>query len=137
MKYLKKSDIEGFMIATVVIWLVVLFSILGHCSTQPRPNSLGVPQTYESPWAYMIGSPANVNVFSSNGRYYTNVEFKAFGASMLNTVPVLFCGNQQALFKDARLRAVTYRIGATRNYQGIGCHELLGNDNGAIVIEEE
>jgi len=85
----------------------------------------------------MIGSPSSVDVFSNGEHYYTNVEFKAFGASMLNTVPILFCGNQRTLFKDKKLRAVTYRIGATRNYQGIGCHDLLDNNNGVIVLEED
>ena len=135
-RHIKKA-INDIIMFIGILWIIVFFSLFCHCSTQLRPNSLGIPQVYDSPWAYMVGSPANVTMFSSGGRFYTNVEFKAFGASMLNTVPILLCGNQKALFKDGRLRAVTYRIGATRNYQGIGCHELLGNDNGVIVIEEE
>ncbi len=132
-----KQRINNIVTFIGLVWLILVFAIFCHCTTQPRPNSLGVPQIYDSPWMYMIGSPSSVDVFSNGEHYYTNVEFKAFGASMLNTVPILFCGNQRTLFKDKKLRAVTYRIGATRNYQGIGCHDLLDNNNGVIVLEED
>ena len=124
----------GYM-ALLALIVTVLVSV-GHCATQnARPNSLGVYQTYTNPWSYMVGEPVRVSPFEDNGNYYTNVEFKALGASMLNTVSILFCGNEVSAFGDGHLRAVTYRTGATRSYRGIGCHEILPIQSGVIVIE--
>lgn len=119
-----------------VIALVILFSTLGHCTVQPRPNSLGVFQTYESPYTYMVGAPVRVAVFEEKGNYYTNVEFKALGASMLNTVNILFCGNAEDVFRDGRLHVVTYRIHATRLYRFVGCHDIMPGDLGVFVMED-
>jgi hypothetical protein len=122
-----------------LLWLVAMVLILGsvgHCATQnARPNSLGVLQTYTNPWSYMVGSPVRVATFEDNGNYYTNVEFKALGASMLNTVSILFCGNETSAFGDGHLRAVTYRTSVARSYRGVGCHEILPTQSGVIVIE--
>jgi hypothetical protein len=118
-----------------VVFLIMAVTNLGHCAVSARPNSLGVFQTYENPYTYMVGAPVHVELFEAKGHFYTNVEFKALGASMLNTVPILFCDDEQSAFADGQLRAVTYRIRATRSYQGIGCHEILPIQGGVIVIE--
>lgn len=123
----------GYMF--VVLLLVMALVSTARCAVSARPNSLGVFQTYENPWSYMVGSPVRVNLYESKGHYYTNVEFKALGASMLNTVPILFCEDEQAAFADGQLRAVTYRIRATRSFQGIGCHEILPIQSGVVVIQ--
>lgn len=130
-----KERLPIAMLILLILWFIAMFATLGRCSTQPRPNGLGVLQTYDNPWTYMVGAPVHVNLFENKGHYYTNVEFKALGASMLNTVPVLFCGNQLGAFEDSKLRAVTYRTQAARNYQSIGCHEILPIDAGVIVLE--
>jgi hypothetical protein len=112
----------------------LLLSQLGHCSSvENRPNSLGVAQVYESPYTYTVGSPVKVDLFEEKGQYYTNVAFKPFGTSMLNTQVLLFCGSQEDFFTDSQLRAVIYRINATRKYEGIGCHDLLR----VLLIKEE
>jgi hypothetical protein len=126
-----------FILTLVLLgWTILITSALGHCATQnARPNSLGVLQTYTNPWTYMVGSPVRVATFEDNGNYYTNVEFKALGASMLNTVSILFCGNETSAFGDGHLRAVTYRTSVARSYRGVGCHEILPTQSGVIVIE--
>lgn len=127
--------IGGFLLSFIIALMLTCGAELSHGTTQPRPNSLGVFQTYNSPYSYMIGAPVRVNLYQYDGRYFTNVEFKALGASMLNTVPILFCGNALDQFGDGRLRAVTYRTQAARSFRGIGCHEILPNAAGVIVIE--
>lgn len=128
-----------WLLLIAVSYLIVFTALFSeaHCTTQPRPNSLGVLETYDSPWTYMVGSPVTGSVFRDGDNVYTNVEFKPLGASMLNTVPILFCGNEQKTFNDVRLRAVTYRIRSTRTFRGIGCHDILPTDQGVMVVEEE
>lgn len=139
-----KEILDRYIIAPLVFIILILSLMLvmscpvAHGETiENRKNNLGVLQTYDSPWMYMVGSPVRVNVFEEKGQYYTNVEFKALGASLLNTVPIMFCGDQESAFGDGRLRAVTYRITATRSYRGVGCHEILPLDVGVIVLEGE
>ena len=111
-----------------IVGLVAAFLLLsqqGYCATTARPNGLGVLQTYENQYTYMVGSPARVGLFEHNGNYYTNVGFKAFGASMLNTETILFCGDLTGTFTDGRLRVVVYRTQAAHAYQGVGCHDIL------------
>lgn len=125
------------IIAAIVLTLIIVLGSQGYCATsQPRPNSLDLFDTYESPYMYMVGAPVRLNLFEdTKGHYFTNVEFKALGASMLNTVPLLFCGSVEEAFADTQLRAVTYRIKATRSYQGVGCHDILPTNSGVIAIE--
>lgn len=143
MKMTKKILDEYIIAPLVVILLILSLVLLMSCpvaqaeTVENRKNSLGVLQTYDNPWAYMVGSPVHVDLFESNGTYYTNVVFKALGASLLNTQTLLFCGNQLSAFGDGRLRAVTYRNSATRSYRGVGCHEVLPIDAGVIVLESE
>ena len=125
----------GLLLAFLTALMLTCGAELSHGATQPRPNSLGILQTYTSPWSYMVGAPVRASLYQHGDRYYTNVEFKALGASMLNTVPILFCGNQLSAFGDGRVRAVTYRTEASRRFQGIGCHDILPTEAGVIVLE--
>ena len=114
----------------VAVWSLLTFLLLSydmaHCSTvQKRPNSLGVVQTYESPWAYLLGNPTEVHVLRENDELFTNVTISPFGASLLNTEQLMLCGDQSEIFTDTRLRVVAYRRTARQMFLGVGCHELL------------
>lgn len=127
------NKLIGTLFVVCAVLLMIILGELAHGSTQPRPNNLGVYQIYDSPYTYMVGSPVSVEVFEEKGQYYTEVKFKAFGASMLNTQELLFCGNEEASFSDSHLRAMVYRVSATRLYQRIGCHDLLR----VLLVKEE
>jgi hypothetical protein len=72
--------------------------------------------------SYMFGTVEHIDAFSQA----TNVVFKPFGASMLDTEPILFCGDVERLFdgKPTTTYIVTYRQQASRLYQSVACHEV-------------
>jgi hypothetical protein len=111
--------------AVVFMFLGITAAVMAHCSTTGnRPNSLGISQSYDNPVAYFVGSPRAINEFYEHGRSYTNVSFAPFGASMLDTESLLFCGNQTEMFNRDDVLLVAYRRRAERSYQGVACHEV-------------
>src|SRR5882762_4332819 len=106
-----------FTKVSAAIVLFLLMALMATCfaplargaTTRPRPNSLGLSQTYQNPMAYMFGTIEHVDSFSDA----TNVVFKPFGASMLATEPIFFCGNLDKELEEATaetLYIVTYRV---------------------------
>ena len=122
MKNLKEKIVAGFIIIWLIGVMLSCFVGLSHGSVRPRPNSLGVPETYESPYTYMLGAIHDVSVMQEDGKVYTNVAFAPYGASLLDTESVLFCGEVDNL--DARTKVYVYDKTPHRMFHGVPCHEL-------------
>lgn len=114
------------MLAAVLGMLLAFCSVFSHGTTSvpsPRKNSLGLSQTYTNPYQYMFGTIAHVDEFST----VTNVTFKPFGASLLNTQTILFCGDVTRELGDGdsnTLYIFTYREQASRMFSGVACHDV-------------
>ncbi len=104
-------------ILTMMISCLIPFA--HSATTAPRPNSLGLSQTYENPVTYMVGSVTHVDGFSKA----TSVTFQPFGASLLDTETILFCGDLVNEF-DGGTYVVAYQQRARRMYRGVGCHDI-------------
>lgn len=110
----------GIILIFILLMMMTCVMPLAHSSTtQPRPNSLGLSQSYENPYVYMVGTVTHVDAFSN----VTNVTFQPFGASVLDTETILFCGDLINEF-DGRMYIVAYRQRARRAYRGVACHEI-------------
>ena len=116
-----------FARVSAAILIFLIFFMMGSClvplarssTTNPRPNSLGLSQSYRNPYVYMVGTVVHVDAFSTA----TNVTFQPFGASVLDTETILFCGNFVNEF-DGGLYLVAYRQRATRLYHSVACHDI-------------
>lgn len=115
--------------AGIVLFFILL--LLGTCAmplahgsvARPRPNSLGLSQSYQNPYVYMFGTIDHADILSN----VTVVYFKPFGASLLDTESVLFCGDlsQELTGGDnTTFYVFTYRLQTRRLYHGVGCHEV-------------
>jgi hypothetical protein len=119
--------IGGIVILALVLGMFLAFFVaFAHGTTttpSPRPNSLGLSQSYTNPYDYMFGTIEHVDAFTQA----TNVVFKPFGASLLNTQTILFCGD---LTKDLEggdsntLYLFAYRHLPTRMYSRVACHDV-------------
>ena len=110
----------GVILILILLMMISCLIPLAHGSaTSPRPNSLGLSQSYENPYVYMVGTVTHVDAFSN----VTNVTFQPFGASLLDTETILFCGNLVNEF-DGGMYIVAYRQQARRTYRGVACHEI-------------
>lgn len=121
-----------FAKVSAAIIIALIFLMMGSCliplahgaTTQPRPNSLGLSQSYQNPMAYMFGTIEHIDSFDKA----TNVVFKPFGASMLDTEPILFCGDivgQLEGSDNTTLFVFTYRQQPSRMYNGVACHDIF------------
>jgi hypothetical protein len=120
---IRKVAAAGFLAVLAALMLTCGAELSHGATTQPRPNSLGLSQSYRSPMAYMVGSIQHIDSFSEA----TNVVFKPFGSSMLNTETILFCGNIERDLEggtNQTLFVFTYRANASRMYHGVACHEV-------------
>ena len=114
-----------------VLFLSLLMAMMLTCgaqlsrgTTSSRPNSLGAPQEYQSPYSYFLGSARKVTILGSDEKAFTNVEFAPYGASMLNTETIMFCGDVAGGW-DTRTKVYVYRRIPHTSYQGVACHELI------------
>lgn len=117
-------------IAAAIV-ILLMFAMMGSClvplahgsTTSPRPNSLGLSQNYQNPYVYMFGTIDHVDLLSN----VTIVTFKPVGASMLDTEPIMFCGDLEDDLKNGdteTLYLFTYRLSGKQSYHGIACHEV-------------
>lgn len=127
---LLKGFVQFFLL---VISLIVLGAITGHCSTSaPRhDNGLGVVIPFSNPYTYLFGNiinqPGNPNrvIRDSKGRVATNLVFQPAHVFELYAEPVLFCGNQALAFRDmVGPIVITYKTAAHQMVDGVACHEL-------------
>lgn len=120
-----------FAKVSAAVIIALIFLMMGSCliplahgaTTRPRPNSLGLSQSYQNPMTYMFGTIDHVD-FLSNASIVT---FRPFGASMLDTEPILFCGDLTDQLEggtNQTLYVFTYRLQGSRTYHGIACHEV-------------
>lgn len=115
-----------FIIAAFVGLMLAFFTVFAHGTTttpSARTNSLGLSQTYTNPYEYMFGTIEHVDAFST----VSNVVFRPFGASLLNTQTILFCGDVTKALGDGdtnTLYVFTYRQQASRTFQGVACHDV-------------
>lgn len=121
-----------FTKVSAAIVLFLLMALMATCfaplargtTSRPRPNSLGLSQTYQNPYVYMFGTIDRADVLSTA----TIVDFKPFGASLLGTESILFCGDLSRDLEggdNTTLYVFTYRQQTSRTYHGIGCHEIF------------
>jgi hypothetical protein len=119
----------GTKISAYAIIVLALLFMFGVCvsiahgeATNPRPNSLGVSETYQNPNTYLFGLPIEGTVLDEQ---YTRVIFKPYAAPALYTTTILFCGNALNSFTNKPM-VIVFRTQASGKYQGVGCHELVG-----------
>ena len=125
----KQSTFAKVSTAIVLFLILALMATclmpLAHgATTHPRPNSLGLSQTYQNPYVYMLGTIEHADVLSNA----TVVDFKPFGASLLDIESILFCGDLSRELEEGdntTLYVFTYRQQTTQMYHGIGCHDVF------------
>jgi hypothetical protein len=113
------------LLTCLIVFLFVLSMLtFGHCTTtNNRPNSLGVSEVYQNPYAYLLAEPIEVTLL--DGSKYTNVRFWPYATPALYEETVLFCGDQSDYFSREPI-ILTYEKQAHSMYQGIACHKLVG-----------
>ena len=118
------------VLALIFLILAAVMIATGHASTTSgnRPNSLGVLETYQNPYAYLLALPIDGQVLDGQ---FTNIRFWPYGTPSLYDESILFCGDVSNQFTNKPM-VVTYEKQAHHMYQGIPCHELLG----AILLKE-
>jgi hypothetical protein len=113
--------------AWVVIGVALVFALAVAkafgTTTAPRPNNLGVLETYQNPNFYLVGLPVDGQIL--DGRF-TNIRFQPYAAAALFDESILFCGDVSEQF-DGKVGpvVVTYRKQASGMYRGVGCHTLV------------
>jgi len=111
------------IITTVLAFALLIGKTFGSTTPQPRPNSLGVQETYQNPNTYLVAIPIDGKIME--GRF-TNVRFQPYAAAVLYDESILFCGDVSEQFKGKTgPLVVTYRTQAAGMYQGVGCHQLV------------
>ena len=115
-----------FFIIFVLLFMFGVVVSIAHGSTTPapRPNGLGVSETYSNPNTYLLALPVDGQIFE--GRF-TNIRFKPYATSDLFDETVLFCGDVTEMFAGKTGTVIiTYRTQASGKFQGVGCHTLIG-----------
>ena len=124
-RHLKLRTIGALIIlvALTTAMLTCFVSLSHGATTRPRPNSLGLSQSYTNPYVYMFGTIQHIEEFGKA----TSVTFRPFGASLLTTQEILFCGNLSMLENatEDTFYIFTYRQVASQTYRGVACHDLF------------
>jgi len=108
-----------------LLLVVLAFATAAHCRTANQQNSFGAVISDDNPNIYMFGSVVGGAVVQCGKGYCTNVTFNPHLTSTLHTESVLFCGDAADTFNGLRgPLVVTYRRQASRQINGIGCHNL-------------
>ena len=110
--------------------VLLLCTGLAYCSVSTKhENSLGTVMYDSNPLMYIAGSLAiDKAVTEVDGNL--NLRIKPLGTYMLYDESILFCGMPVDKFQGITEPFVlTYRRQASRNVQGIGCHDLLRVDS--------
>jgi hypothetical protein len=115
----------AFVLALLFAIALFFLSEPVHASNMaPRPNSLGVQETYQNPNTYLLALPVAAQVL--DGRF-TNIRFQPYKAAALFDESVLFCGDVTDEFRGTSgVLVVTYLTRASGRYEGVGCHNLQG-----------
>ena len=110
------------ILAATVLFALAVTKSFGSTTDVPRPNSLGVRESYQNPNTYLLALPVDGQIL--DGRF-TNIRFQPYAAAMFDT-SILFCGDVTEEFagKSGPL-TVTYSTRASGMYRGIGCHNLV------------
>ena len=121
---MKEMSLEFVTGATLGLLIFVLLVAIAHGSiTQPRPNSLGVKETYQNPNTYLLALPVDGQIL--DGRF-TNIRFQPYAAAAMFDQSILFCDDVTDQFTGKTGPVViTYRTQAAGMYRGVGCHTLL------------
>jgi hypothetical protein len=113
--------------AAIILGVAILFTLAVTrafgSTAQPRPNSLGVTETYQNPMTYLLALPIDGKIL--DGRF-TNIRFQPYAAASLFDESILFCGDVSDQFdgKSGPL-VMTYRTQASGMFEGVGCHTLV------------
>lgn len=116
-------------LALVIVILLALDRAASGSVTHPRPNSLGLAQTYTNNNVYVLASAVDITLLG--GGYYTNVRLKPFNTPMLYDESTLFCGDVRASFFDPSGKAYTEPLVITYDrighhmFQSLACHDLV------------
>lgn len=120
-----KKTIAIVLSVAIMLWVIAALLIaIGHSSTTGnRPNSLGISETMQNPYTYLLALPINGQILDGQ---YTNIRFQPYGAPALYDESLLFCGDVTDQFDGKHGPVVvTYRKQATRLYKGVACRDLL------------
>lgn len=121
-----KQLLQSTLAALGAMLIVMAFTTMAHCRTTIRQNGLGALIVDDNPYVYMFGSVVDGTVFRcGKDTTCTNVAFNPHLTSTLHIESVLFCGDVSSAFRGLRgPLVITYRRQASRQANGIGCHDL-------------
>ena len=120
---MNKKVAAWVIVVTAVIFAFAVSRAFGSVTPQPRPNSLGVKETYQNPNTYLLALPVDGKVL--DGRF-TNIRFQPYESPVLFDESILFCGDVTEEFMDKPgPLVITYRTQASGMFEGIGCHTLV------------
>lgn len=107
-----------------LLWVLALVCLQLHAEpAMPRPNSLGVEQTYTNTNTYLLAVPLEANFLQGK---YVSIRFAPYNTTALYDETVLFCGTDLSEFEGKNgVVVVTYETRAHVMYKGIGCHRLV------------
>jgi len=122
----KKALASFLILALAFLALVAVLIATGHASTTAgnRTNSLGVSETYQNPYTYLLAIPIDGQLIEGK---YTNIRLWPFGTPALYDFSLLFCGDVTEKFEGkSGVLVLTYETRAHAMYKGVACQELLG-----------
>ena len=122
------KKVVALLIVLALTFMAITAALIatGHASTTSgnRPNSLGISETYQNPYTYLLALPMDGQILE--GRY-TNIRLWPFGTPALYAFSILFCGDVTEKFEGkSGVLVLTYETRAHAMYKGVACQELLG-----------
>jgi hypothetical protein len=106
--------------------LLLFAASMAHCTkAAPRPNSLGIEESYTNPNTYLLAVPLEA-VALEDGKYVT-IRFAPYNTYALYDESILFCDVDSVRKFEGKsgVVVVTYETRAHTMYRGLGCHELI------------
>lgn len=115
--------IVKIILALTFMIMAAIFIASGHAEPiLNRKNSLGVVQTWDNPYTYLLALPVEGNQIDGG----FTVRFWDFGMPELIDHTVFFCGASNAFDGKRGVLVIMYKTEAHHMTKGVGCHELKG-----------
>jgi hypothetical protein len=119
---IKKAVVSFLILALVFVITAAIMIATGHAEpSQNRKNSLGVLQTWDNPYTYLLALP--IEGKEVEGGF--TVRFWDFGMPAMIDHTVFFCDARADKFDGKKgVLVMVYETQAHHKTAGIGCHDL-------------